>query len=73
MSEIELPIMIWQEFNALRDEALSQNSDRNFLLPYDWSDLPIVDMGSKGTAGKLVNAIMARFQDRLLLNGGREV
>lgn len=73
MSAIDPPTITWKEFNVLRDEAKSENIGKDFPLPFDWGDLPVVDMGSKDTAGKLVNAIMARFPERLLVAGGREV
>lgn len=73
MSDINLPIMTWQEFNALRNEAKANKENSDFFVPFEWGTLPIVDMGSKDTAGKLVNTIMARFPERYLLADGREV
>lgn len=73
MSEINLPIMTWQEFNVLRNEAKANKENSDFSVPFDWGTLPIVDMGSKDTAGKLVDAIMARYPERHLLADGREV
>lgn len=73
MHETNLPTVTWQEFNALRDETKTKNEDGNFVMPFDWGTLPILDMGSTDTAGKLVNATMARFPERLMLECGREV
>lgn len=73
MPEINLPIMTWQEFNALRHEAKANKENSDFSVPFDWGTLPIVDMGSKDTAGKLVNTIMARYPERHLLADGRVV
>lgn len=52
MSAIDLPAITWKEFNVLHDEAKSENSDKDFPLPFDWGDLTMVDMGSKDTAGQ---------------------
>ena len=73
MSETSLPILTWQECNARRDQIKATNDESDFPVPFDWGTLPILDMGSSHTPGKLVTAIMARFPERIMLAGEREV